>query len=93
MNDDAYTQIGMKIGHLVDDKQAAYGDSFGKAPKILRVLYPDGIKTEQYEDVLAIVRILDKFSRIATDKDALGENPWKDCAGYCLLMNKEKGDE
>lgn len=79
----------MKIGQLVDEKQAAYGDSFGKSPRILRILYPEGIKPEQYEDVLAVVRILDKFSRIATDKNALGENPWKDVAGYSLLMNKE----
>lgn len=83
-----YSRIAAKIGALVDLKQKAYGDSFGKAPKILRVLYPNGIMTDQYEDVLAIVRILDKFSRIATDKDALGENPWQDIAGYAILMNK-----
>jgi hypothetical protein len=86
-----YEQIGSDIGQLVDVKQAAYGDSFSKAPKILAILYPNGIKPEQYEDVLAMVRILDKFSRIATDKDALGESPWRDIAGYSILMNKEAG--
>lgn len=91
MKDNIYTQIGIKIGNLVDEKQAAYGDSFGKAPKILNILYPDGIRPDQYEDVLAIVRILDKFSRITTKKDAFGENPWKDIAGYSLLMNKKEG--
>jgi hypothetical protein len=84
-----YEYVGKTIGQLVDAKQAAYGDSFGKAPLILRILYPTGIAPEQYEDVLAMVRILDKFSRIATDKGALGENPWQDVAGYGLLMNKE----
>ena len=84
----SFSRIAASIGALVDLKQEAYGDSFGKAPRILRILYPDGIMSDQYEDVLAIVRILDKFSRIATDKDALGENPWQDVAGYAILMNK-----
>jgi len=45
-----------------------------------RILYPAGISPAQY-DVLAIVRILDKFFRIATNKHALGENPGKDVSG------------
>ena len=86
-----YQAIGAEIGRLVEDKQKAYGDSFSRAPQILAILYPDGIKPDQYDDVLAIVRILDKFSRIATDKYAYGESPWRDIAGYSLLMNKVDG--
>jgi hypothetical protein len=82
-----YERIGMSIGCLVDKKQAAYGRSFDKAGIVLRQLYPEGIRPEQYDDLLAIVRILDKFFRIATDKRAFGENPWGDVAGYSLLMN------
>ena len=33
----------------------------------------------------AVVRVLDKLFRIATDRDALGESPWRDIAGYGLL--------
>lgn len=84
-----YSEIGAEIGKLVDEKQKAYGDSMGKAPRILRILYPDGIRPDQYDDVLAIVRILDKFSRIATCKDAFEEDPWRDIAGYGILMNKK----
>ena len=69
----------------VDVKQAAYGDSFGKAGQILAILYPAGIRPEQYRDALAVVRVLDKLFRIATDRDALGESPWRDVAGYGLL--------
>ena len=80
-----YALMGQKIGELVEEKQAAYGDSFGKAGNILRELYPDGIRPEQYDDALCIVRIVDKLFRIATDKDAFGESPYRDIAGYGIL--------
>lgn len=83
-----YEEIGADIGRLVDQKQRAYGRSFDKMDRILRELYPHGIRPEQYRDLLAIVRIGDKFFRIATDKTALGEDPWRDVAGYGLLMNR-----
>lgn len=80
-----YEQLGISIGKLVDEKQIAYGNSYGKAGEFLKLLYPDGIKVEQYQDMLGLVRIFDKQMRIATNKDALGENPFKDIAGYGLL--------
>ena len=83
-----FEKIGQEIGKLVDEKQIAYGDSFGKSGKILEILYPNGIKANQYDDMLALVRIIDKLFRIATDKDALGENPFQDIAGYGLLGSK-----
>ena len=42
--------------------------------KILKVLYPNWIKPEQYRDMLAVTRIVDKLFRIATQKEAFGEN-------------------
>ena len=80
-----YTLMGEQIGKLVEEKQVAYGDSFGKSGDILRVLYPQGIAPEQIDDALCIVRIVDQLFRIATDKDALGESPYRDIAGYGLL--------
>ena len=35
--------------------------------------------------MLAITRIVDKLFRIATKKDAFGESPFKDIAGYGIL--------
>ena len=78
-------EIGLSIIKLVTEKQAAYGDSFGKSGQILAILYPDGIRPDQYDDALAITRIIDKLFRIATDKDAFEESPYKDIAGYGLL--------
>lgn len=81
-----YSTLGQGIGKLVMDKQAAYGDSFSKAPKIMAVLYPDGVSIDQMESALTIVRVIDKLNRIATNKhDLMGENPWGDIAGYSLL--------
>ena len=80
-----FEKIGTDIGKLVDQKNAAYGSSFKKSEQILQVLYPEGIQPDQYTDMLAVVRIVDKLFRIATDKDAFGESPFKDIAGYGIL--------
>lgn len=80
-----YAQIGNEIGNLVNEKQKAYGDSFGNAGAVMRILYPNGVSNEQVDDALTIVRILDKLFRIANKKNAFGESPYRDIAGYALL--------
>lgn len=80
-----YEHLGTKLGMLVAEKNEAYGDSFAKSGEILRVLYPSGVRPDQYGDLLAIARVLDKLFRVATKKDAFGETPWRDIAGYGLL--------
>jgi len=89
-----YEKLGKELGKLVADKQKNYGDSFGKSGNVLRELYPNGIAVSQYNDVLTIARIVDKLFRIATNKEAYGENPYKDLCGYALLaMGKHKEDK
>lgn len=80
-----YQEIGEEIGRLVQEKNEAYGDSFGQACRILEVLYPDGIQPAQYRDALAITRVIDKLFRLANKKDAFGESPWRDICGYAIL--------
>jgi hypothetical protein len=80
-----YTEIGTQIGALVERKQVAYGDSFGKSGAVMRLLYPDGIPPEKMDDALTVVRVIDKLFRIATARDAFGESPWRDIAGYAVL--------
>ena len=43
--------------------------------------------------MLAMTRIIDKLFRIATHKDAFGESPFKDIAGYGILgvANEREG--
>tara|TARA_Y100001973_G_C5155090_1_gene310257 strand:+ start:117 stop:404 length:288 start_codon:yes stop_codon:yes gene_type:complete len=80
-----YKKIASEIGELVQEKNDAYGDSFGQACRILEVLYPNGIKPSQYRDALAITRVIDKLFRLANKKDAFGESPWRDICGYSIL--------
>ncbi len=85
-----YEELGKSVGKLVAEKQEAYGDSFGKAHKILKVLFPDGIQPDQYLDVLTICRVVDKLFRLATDPSYGDESPWRDICGYSLLsMGKD----
>jgi hypothetical protein len=88
-----YEALAAEIGRLVEEKQAAYGSSFTKSGEIFRVLYPNGIAPEQMDDALALVRIVDKLFRIATARDAFGESPARDIAGYALLMAARHGEE
>ena len=86
---DKFAEIGDRVGKLVSDKQRAYGDSFGRSGECLRQMFPEGIKPNQYDDLLTIARILDKLFRIASDPTAFDENPYQDIVGYGLLgMNR-----
>jgi hypothetical protein len=78
-------RIANEIGELTEVKNKAYGDSVRKSGEVLRIFFPDGIKPDQYDDVMLITRMLDKVCRIATDKDALGESPYRDLAGYSIM--------
>ena len=85
MSERKYVEIGKEVGELLLEKNRAYGDSFNQAEQILRILYPEGVQLDQYQDMLTVTRVLDKLFRIATDRDALGESPWTDIAGYAIL--------
>lgn len=78
-------KLAAEIGALTAEKNQAYGNSFAESAKFLAIIYPDGIKPEQYKDVLLLVRMFDKMMRIANKKDAFGESPYRDIAGYGLL--------
>ena len=93
MKGNKYKEAGARIGELVAEKNEAYGDSFARSGEVMRVLYPDGISLEGMDDALAVVRVVDKLFRIATNKDALGESPWVDVAGYSILASERSKDE
>ena len=80
-----FMTITKELGELLSEKNDAYGNDFEKTTKILELLYPNGISVSQYKDVHVIVRMLDKMSRIARDNDPMGEDPFKDIAGYAIL--------
>jgi len=86
--DKTFRDLGIEVGELVAEKQRQYGNAFGESYHILKVLYPNGIAVNQYEDVLCIIRIIDKLFRIATNSTNLEESPYRDIAGYGLLGYK-----
>ena len=85
-----FIPIAKQVGRMVKDKNIAYGDSFRRSGEILKVLYPNGVKPDQYEDMLGVVRIIDKLFRIA-NKDRT-EDPWGDIAGYGILGMGRRGE-
>jgi len=88
--DSKFMTIATKLGKLLEVKNEAYGNAFSKTTEILNILYPDGIKPEQYQDLGLVIRILDKLSRIAQNNDPLGESPFQDIAGYAILAQTIK---
>ena len=85
---DKFKKTAKEIGELLVVKNTAYGNSFNTSGEILRVLYPEGVRPDQYEDLLAIARIIDKLYRIASKedgKDQMGESPYRDISGYGIL--------
>jgi hypothetical protein len=87
-----YLELAEQIGKLVEEKNAAYGSSFDKTGDFLKLLYPNGVNINQYNDMLCLVRIFDKLMRIANDKGAFSEEPYKDIMGYALLGLKMTND-
>lgn len=79
-----YEVLGEVIGGMVDEKNQQYGDAFNQGGKILAILYPEGVRPDQYRDMLGVIRVIDKLFRIANGKQG-DENPWQDIAGYGLL--------
>lgn len=84
----SFVELAAGIGELVEHKNKAYGSAFDRAGDFLRVLYPEGIKPEQYKDMLCIVRVFDKLMRIATSYEGTEEkkvDAYSDLMGYGLL--------
>jgi len=84
------TERTAALGQLLEQKRKAYGGrNITNTEAILSTLYPDGIRPDQYRDVLIMVRVFDKLSRIAArgadGKDLGGESPWMDLAGYGVI--------
>jgi hypothetical protein len=90
VNPDVYEQIALDVARLVQKKQIAYGNSFGRSGEILRIIYPNGISHAHMDQALTIVRVLDKLFRIANEPEAFGESPWADIVGYGLLAEARR---
>lgn len=79
------------IAEMLTEKRKAYGDNLSDTQRILQVLYPEGIPTSAYAEILVMVRIFDKFKRRANfhrnpEPWTDDENPWMDVAGYGVAI-------
>lgn len=79
-----FADLGLEIGKIVDIKNMQYGDSTRKSGEILAILYPNGVKPDQYRDMLLMVRIIDKLFRVANGNQG-DEDAYSDIAGYGIL--------
>lgn len=80
-----FSEEALELADLLIKKHLQYGESYKRSGDILKLLYPNGIKPEQYGDMLAVTRIVDKLFRIAMGRSDDVEN-WRDVAGYGLIM-------
>lgn len=80
-----FQKIADDVGHLVTKKNIAYGSAYLVQGKFLRLLFPEGVHPDRYEDLLLIVRIFDKQMRLARRLDMSGESPYQDISGYGIL--------
>lgn len=79
-----------EVAEIVIEKNRKYGDSIHKTIAILKILYPNGISKERYVNLLTIVRMLDKLSRLANNDKNDDEDPITDLIGYSLLRSCTK---
>jgi hypothetical protein len=81
----SFVDLGRELGELVEKKNAAYGNATIITAQVMRLLFPNGVKPEQYELFHYCEMVLHKLCRIASQPDAFGEDPVQDIAGYSVL--------
>jgi hypothetical protein len=83
MTENVFVTVGKEIGELVREKNSTYNNSLNSVGEILKILYPNGIKPEEYNTMSTIVRMLDKLKRLSANANDL--ESWKDLCGYSIL--------
>lgn len=88
--------VGVRGTKQVIDKNEKYSDAIRKVHMKMLVDYPDGIRPDQYGDVLLWVRVQDKMTRVSAftpeRREADDESPWADIRGYGLLGEEKDLD-
>lgn len=74
--------IATELGTLLEQKNKDYGSAFAKIADFLKILYPNGIKPEDYTYAMLTVRIFDKLMRIS---QGAYHDSFVDITGYGIL--------
>lgn len=80
---------GLQSIITIISKNRIYGSAYIKVGLILQILYPNGIRPDQYKDMQILVRVMDKMLRITNNDHT--EDPYLDIAGYGLLGHTAYG--
>lgn len=80
------------LGPFLVEKNKAYGDAATRVVACLEQLFPAGIPREHYANAYFMIQVLNKLSRIASQRgaDPMGEDPWHDAAGYSTLAHAKQ---
>lgn len=78
-----FHSIATEIASTVETKNIQYGDAINATGEFLKLLYPNGIPTDKYNDIGVLARVYDKLKRIASGHK---EDSWEDICGYAILM-------
>jgi len=93
---DRIRKVGLEGTKHTIEKNQKYGDAVRKTIGILGTLYPEGIRPDQYPDLLLLVRVLDKVVRISSytpeRRAEDDESPWADIRGYGILGEEKDLD-
>ena len=73
MTEGHYEQVGAFIGALVDKGIPVSNGNPHEAVAVVRALFPHGIKPEQYDDLLAMIRMIDSMFLISREKKSAGK--------------------
>jgi len=88
--------IGLEGTKHVIMKNSKYGDAIRKVAAKMLADYPDGVRPDQYADLLLWVRVQDKLTRIGSytpeRREADEESPWSDVRGYGTLGQEKDLD-
>ena len=79
-----------EVASIVEEKDKAYGGAVDEVGKFLKILFPNGILPEQFDDLTFILRIFDKLKRMARDPNSLNEDTCQDLIGYASLWLRSR---
>lgn len=84
-----------EIENVFVEKQSKYGQVDVKIKNMLKELYPNGVKPEQYNEFMNVLKMLEKISRLTNENiDIKGKSDaLVDLAGYAMLGVKKMGEQ
>lgn len=72
------------LSKLLWEKRQSYGsNNLTGTGDFFKLLFPEGIPPERFQDALILARMFDKMSRIARGTQGQ-EDAWQDLAGYAV---------